>query len=250
MKSASIPQSQKAAGTTNAAWDDEPPTKPLPVSAAPPAAQAQAQAQAETWHQPWENQDPLELEDFAVSLTHPHAKVLGIGLTSAVAISVLFFVFVAYRNGWTLAQSSLPSSISYAFSSRPTERRLAAEVRGLEITLESVRTINRPNAPAVLVVEGSVFNNTSVKKTEVILRLRIFDKNGEILLEVEKPCGKFLQETEIMRLEPGQVKKTRASSCSISAASTAVYQFLFEEFPLDFDPQSDVEIKAVAAEIR
>ncbi|MCU0661914.1 MAG: zinc-ribbon domain-containing protein [Myxococcota bacterium] len=197
----------------------------------------------------WEDQDPLELNTFAVGLENPRNRLIGMIVSGALAATVLFFVFVAYRNGWTLSSGRLSKSIAYAVSGRPSDQ-LPAEVSGLEITVESARTIQRIGAPEVLVVEGSVFNNTGVNRSEVVLRLRIFDSSDNIASQVEAPCGSFLKESEIVKLPSGQAPKPSASACTVPADSTAVYQFLLEKFPTGVNLKDDVDVKPIAAAIR
>lgn len=198
----------------------------------------------------WESQDPLELDTFAVGIESPHTRLIGMIISATLLVCVLFFFFVSYRNGWSLPFNNMSKSVSYALSGRPSES-LPSAVHGLEITVESTRTVKRNQAPPVLVVEGSIFNNTALNHAEVMVRLRIFDKDDEIALEVLSPCGQFHKESEIALMTAGQMgDSSKTSSCSLAADSTTVYQFMLEKFPAGFNKNDDIEVKVVNAVIR
>jgi predicted Zn finger-like uncharacterized protein len=225
-----------------------------PAAAAGPATPAQGAPVSNIFGGSlWETEAPLDLGNFAVPNVRPsRSQLIGkiMGITSGLVF--LLFMFVIYRNGWTLSLSELPDQFAFAFSGEEYEA-LPPEVEGLEPTLEERRIIDRGRNGMLLSVVGTVFNNSPVKRREIILKGRLLDANGEVREEVRLPCDKVFEDTALKRSKPGMVASLYRQKggvpydCVIPGESSALYQLVFENVPDDYDETYTVKITPVFA---
>ena len=81
----------------------------------------------------------------------------------------LFFLFVAFRNDWSLNFDALPEQIAGAFSSSP-KSDIPEIAQGLTITVGEKKLLE--GNPPKLVVRGEVSNQTGEPRQAILLRGR------------------------------------------------------------------------------
>ncbi len=202
----------------------------------------------------WETEAPLELGSYAVADVQPSqsqkiGKIMGI----ASAFIFLLFLFVMYRNGWSLSLSELPAQFAFAFSGE-TYEALPPEVDGLETIMEEAKLIDRGSRGMLLSVIGTVYNNSPIKRKAVILRGRLLDADDEVRLEMKLTCDKVFEESALKRLRPGGAAKLYMSrvgqfhDCIISGESSALYHLVFENVPIDYsDDKYKIKVTPISA---
>ena len=85
-----------------------------------------------------------------------------------------------------------------------------------------------------------------------MLRSRLTDKAGDRRAEVRVPCGRILDDEEILATPKGGIAGHYLSggelyNCSIEGDAASSYQIVFEDIPSDYDSSFDVEVLAVSA---
>lgn len=237
-----------------------PAVQPTPPAAPLTAAAEQAPRSSSTSDiygasSAWEMEAPLELGGYAIADEAPAeggtVQTVGKVMTAIVALVVIFFVFVAWRNGWSIALSDLPSQMAYAFTGEGGEA-IADEARDIEVTVSSRRLVTANDNARYLVVTGTVFNGDTVGRSEVVLRGRLLDLVGEVRDEARGPCGKVIEDEAIKATAMGAIgghfrEGGTLHNCTIKPEGDNVFQLIFEDMPLDYSQDFTVEVKAVAA---
>jgi predicted Zn finger-like uncharacterized protein len=200
----------------------------------------------------WETEAPLDLGGYAVpdvqvSQSQKIGKIMG--LVSAFVF--LLFLFVMFRNGWTLSLSKLPDQFAFAFSGEAYEA-LPPEVEGIEATVDERRLVKRGSRGSLLSVIGTVYNNTPIRRKEIILRGRLIDAKGEVRQELRLPCNKVFEDTALKRIAAGKIpllyqKGGKPYDCTISGESSTLFQLLFANIPVDYDDRYVIEVTPVFA---
>ena len=198
----------------------------------------------------WETEAPLDLDSYAV----PSAQSQRIGkyVAGGVGIVVIFLFFVLARNGFNLSFAELPEQIGFAFSGDKYED-LPDAVHDLEVVVNERRLLNRSSADTLLVVTGTVFNNSPVQRKTVVLRGKLIDTNGDIKDEVRIPCDKVFEDSALKGTRTGQIltlyrKGGELENCTIRGESSTVFQMVFESVPADYDSSFTLDIQPVNAE--
>ncbi len=199
----------------------------------------------------WETEAPLDLGGFAVESPSSTGQLVGKLATAFVVLVASFFVYVAYRNGWSLSLPELDQQIAFAFSEEETER-LPDEVDGLEVTIDERRVLLRKRKPPLLIINGKVFNNTSLPLTNIVLRGRVFDEKGEMRAQIRIPCDRLFRDKKLKKARSGAIptfyrKKGALHNCTIKGESSTLYQIVFEDPPADYDETFRVEVKPISA---
>jgi predicted Zn finger-like uncharacterized protein len=197
----------------------------------------------------WETEAPLELGDYAA----PSEKSQRIGKIVAISIGVvvLLFVFVTYRNGWSLSLSELPQEFAFAFSGGEREN-LPDEVADLEATVSERRVVTTRTS-TYLVVTGTVFNNSQVKRSKIMLRGRLIDVTGDVRKTTEAPCEITLDDLLLKQISPGQVRshyreKGKPFNCILKGEASTSFQLIFASPPADYNKSFDIEVLPIFAE--
>ena len=198
----------------------------------------------------WETEAPLDLGSYTV----PSAQSQRIGKFVAIGVGVvvLFFFFVIARNGFNLSFAELPEQIAFAFSGGEYED-LPDAVRDLEVTVSERRMLNRSGADTLLVVTGTVFNNSPVERKAVVLRGKLIDADGDVQGEIRIPCDKVIEDSALKGTRMGQIptlyrKGGELEDCTIRGESSTIFQMVFESVPADYDSSFTVDIRPVNAE--
>lgn len=200
----------------------------------------------------WETEAPLDLGGYAVPDVQPsQSQKLGkiMGLSSAFVF--LLLTFVMYRNGWSLSLSELPDQFAFAFSGEAYEE-LPPEVDGLEAMVEERRIIDRGKRGRLLSVVGTAYNNTPLKRQDVILKGQLIDENGDVQQELRLPCDKFFEDNALKRAAQGKIAllyqdKGKPHSCTIPGESRALFQMVFENPPADYSDAYTIKVIPVSA---
>ena len=246
---------QQPAGTTNAPIPQDPPPEtdlaPSVTYQAPGFTDGNSTVPDIYANSAWETEAPLELESYAIQPLPSKRQLLGKLAFGIIVFSVLFFVFVAYRNNWSLSTSKLRSQIGIAFSGGRHEN-LPPEVKGLEVVVQDRRILPRNDQTPVLVVYGKVFNNSPVARTNVMLRGRLIDKKGKTRSQLRFPCNRVLTDAKIQRDKKGSItryykKNDSVLNCIIGGESNREFQLLVEDLPVDFNDSYEVLVEAISA---
>ncbi len=204
----------------------------------------------------WETEAPLDLGSyaapFAVSYAAPSEQSQKIGkiMASFTVAFMLLILFVVYRNGWTLSLSNSPEQFAFAFSGAAREV-LPDEVRDLEAVISNERILSS-GSKTYLIVKGTLFNNAPVKRTNIMLRARLYDTSDELRAEVKAPCNVIVEDPDIKRTPQGQIdqyysKHGNPVNCTVKQESSTLYQLIFETPPLDYNPGFKVEVTPIFA---
>lgn len=205
----------------------------------------------------WENAVPLELEDYAAK-TAPakpdNALLFGKLMTLIVGTLLLFFIFVGYRNGWSLAFSNLPEQIGAAFSAHLQDDR-PEPVRSLEPIVTDKEPLTTQDGSEFVVISGRVFNNADDARTKVVLRAAFRDTKGELLSRFEAPCGQTVDKKNLASIPASQWRNLyepdgKPVHCDIGPKSSAGFELpLLKPLSGCEHGSCEVEITAVFAEI-
>jgi predicted Zn finger-like uncharacterized protein len=248
---------------TPAASPEPPPATPVaaaPVPAAPsataPGPRASAPSVGEIYNtsSAWEMEAPLELDGYAMSADAPSSgQYVGKLMTAIFILVVGFFVFVAYRNGWSLSIPDFGEQVAFAFSGEVLEE-LPDEVSDISATLVERKVVIADDKTTYLAVKGEVFNNATTPRAQIILRGRLVDGAGDIRGEVRAPCGKVIDEETIKITAKGAMAGHfrpggQLYNCTLKSDGSTVFQLVFEDLPADYDPTFEVEIQAVSATV-
>jgi predicted Zn finger-like uncharacterized protein len=237
-----------------------PPPAPAEPPQQPPAADPQrpsAPSGAEDIYgtpSAWETEAPLELGGYAIADESPPAgsgQLVGKVMTAIIILVILLFVFVAWRNGWSISLSDLPGQFAFAFSGDSSDA-VSIEARDLEVTISERNLVIADDKTAYLVVNGTIFNAASTGRSEAVLLGRLLDPTGEVRDESRGPCGKIIDDPAIKATAKGAMgghfrQGGSLFDCTIKPEGSTVFQLIFEEVPLDYDSKFSVEVKAVSA---
>jgi predicted Zn finger-like uncharacterized protein len=204
----------------------------------------------------WEMEAPLELGGFAIpdeTVSATGAQTTGKVVVVGLVLIAVFFLFVAFRNGWSLSSNELPDQISFAFSGAEYEA-IPTAARDIELAVAERHLVQADSGAHYLVVSGTVFNSAIFSRREVVIRGRLLDSTGEIRGETRAPCGKVLEEETIRATAPeaieGHYRQDGAfHNCRIKADDTGVFQLVFTDVPADYGGTFTVEVKAVTAAV-
>ncbi len=199
----------------------------------------------------WEQQQPLDLGAFQVTQAVPQNQQTGKIVGGIAALVILFFVFVAFRNGWDLSLPNLADQVAFAFSSGSYEA-LPEETESIETTISNRRLLAGADNRGFLIVEGEVFNNAAASRSHVVLRGRLFDKHNDVRGETKAPCGRSLDDAQVKTLQKGSLNGHyrpggELYNCALKANGAGAYQLIFDDLPLDYDSSFTVEVQAVLA---
>ncbi|MBN2714833.1 MAG: zinc-ribbon domain-containing protein [Deltaproteobacteria bacterium] len=201
----------------------------------------------------WEIEAPMELGSYAVT-SHappPHGhQVAGKIIFGVIVLLIVFLLFVAFRNGWSLSLSGLPEQIAFAFSSEALED-IPDEAKNIEATVVSKKVVTSPRG-GYLIVSGEVINNNPGSRSNVIVRGRLHDQKGDVRGEARMPCGHAVDEKVIRRTPPGSMNQHfmengRPHNCQIGPNDNRIFQVVFDNLPADYDAGFDVHIMVVSA---
>jgi len=225
-----------------------------PVPAPEPPASARAPVPDAARHS-WEEESPLELSSYALPQEPQSrgAQVFGKLVFVAIVVGIVFFVYVGYRNGWSLSLSELGNQISFAFSGKQYEE-ITDEARDLVVTASARKLVPAEGGAQYLIVSGEVTNRSFTGLSHIVLSGRIKNPMGETLSELRAPCGKVLDEDTIARTKKGAMsghylEHNGLYNCVISYKGSAPFQVVFEDVPADYEPSFEVDVKAVSAQV-
>jgi len=232
----------------------EQPPSPPPAPEREPAPRASSASEIYGTTSAWEMEAPLELSGYAITEEQPSSgtgQTVGKFMFAIVVLVVLFFVFVAWRNGWSISLGDLPNQIGIAFSGGETDA-IPSEARDIEVLVTERRLVIADDKASYLVVTGTVFNNATIGRNQVVLRGRLNDLVGEQRDEARGPCGKIVEDEAIKATAKGAIgghfrSGGTFSDCVIKPAGDNVFQLIFENVPLDYSPDFTVEVIAVSA---
>jgi len=254
---AAPPAASAAPPAASAAPPAAPAAPPVPAAAPQPALQPRPSSSVSDIYgstSAWEMEAPLELSGYVIQDDQGSTgsgQAVGKFMTAVVVLVVLFFVFVAWRNGWSISFSDLPAQIGFAFSGESSDA-ISAEARDIEVTVADRRLVIADDKASYLVVSGTVFNAAAVGRSQVVLRGRLSDPSGELRDEARGPCGKVVDDEAIKATARGAIGGHFRSDgalvdCVIKSESDNVFQLIFENVPLDYSPDFTVEAVAVSA---
>lgn len=228
----------------------QPEAAPAPQSRPLPSPRPAGTSQDLYGGNTWETEVPLDLGHY----TTPSAKSQRVGkIVAGVLVAILlFFGFVAVRNGWRISLSSLPDQIAFAFSGGDYEE-LPATVDDLEVAVNERRLLHRSGSGSLVIVAGTVFNNSPVQRKSILLRGKLMDANGDVKGEVRVPCNKIFDDSDLKNTRPGQIaalyqKGGAVSDCTLRGESSTSFQMVFENVKADYDPSYTLDVKPVFAE--
>ncbi|MBN2529283.1 MAG: zinc-ribbon domain-containing protein [Deltaproteobacteria bacterium] len=202
----------------------------------------------------WEVEAPMELDSFAVQqhgvpVHHGH-QMAGKVAFGVIVFLIFFFLFVAFRNGWSLSLSDLPEQIGFAFSGETMES-IPDEAENIEAVVVSKKVLTS-KLGTWLSVAGEVINNNPGSRSNIIMSGRLYDSKGELRSETRMPCGRSLDEKTIRKTAIGSIQQQFLANgtlynCKIGPNDGRVFQLIFEDVPDDYDAGFEVKVKAVAA---
>ncbi len=235
------------------------PVAPAPVTPvpAPPPDDTSPSTISEIYgtQSAWEVEAPMDLGSYAVD-PPPPAKSQWVGkfMTVVIILIAAFFIFVAYRNGWSLSFGTMGEQIDFAFSGKPPMEVRPREVEELEIVVDSNEILERKGKPNLLLVHGNVFNNGGLPRTHVVLRGRIIDSAGAERGQARLPCGVMVPEKKLRKANEGRISKlfqdgNALYNCVVGSESTTAFQMVFEDVPVGYDQTFKLEVEAVHARV-
>jgi hypothetical protein len=257
---------EPAAAPPPAAAAPQPAPEPAPAAPEPPAPAAPPQPTASEASRPsgasdiygssssWEMEAPLELGGYAIADEAPpsgQGQLVGKVMTAIIVFVILFLVFVAWRNGWSISFTDLPGQISFAFSGESSDE-IPDEARDIEATVGERHIVVADDKTTYLVVDGTVFNAASIGRDQVVLRGRLIDLAGEQRAEIRVPCGKVVEDPAIKLTAKGGItghfrQGGTLYNCKIKPDGSTVFQLIFEDPPLDYNADFTIEVTAVSA---
>ncbi|MBW2277046.1 MAG: zinc-ribbon domain-containing protein [Deltaproteobacteria bacterium] len=232
-----------------------PPAAPSPPTpTAEPAPRSSSASDIYGTTSAWEMEAPLELSGYAIAeeqTTTESGQAVGKFMTVIVVLVVIFLVFVAWRNDWSISLGDLPAQIGFAFSGDESDA-ISSEAREIDVMIADRRLMIADDKTSYLVVTGTVYNGASVGRNAVVLRGRLTDLTGELRDEVRGPCGKMVEDEAIKATAKGAIgghfrSGGTFSDCVIKTDGDNVFQLIFENVPLDYSPDFNVEVIAVSA---
>ncbi len=243
------PKEEKASIPTSVA------ERSAPVPPPPPQASAQAVPVAAVHFDEndtsWSSADPLDLGDYSMGEESAQSKIVGKVVTTALVLIVLFMLFVAYRNGWSLSAPVLGSQIAFAFSGKEYEA-LPDEVKDLEATVEGRDTVTAGDGRTLLLVSGHVHNNGPTSRTHIMLRGRLLGAEGEVRAEAKAPCGFTIENTDLRAAAKGTISSLyrtggKPVNCSVKGDASGAYQLVFDDPPKDHASLQTLEVAPISA---
>lgn len=200
----------------------------------------------------WEVEAPLELGEYSVAAQEPPKdnQMVGKIVFGIFVFLVSVFVFVAFRNNWKLSLSQLPDQVAFAFSGEATESFPDA-VENMEAMVVTRKVIAGKKA-TFLSVSGDITNNNPGSRSNVIVRARLYDGNGDMRGEAKMPCrrsveDKLLKTTAKGALAAHFLTNGKVHDCSISPNGSALFQVVFDDVPDDYDASFQIKVQIVSA---
>lgn len=227
----------------------QPPEQPAPPRPSAPSAVEDIYGGTAS---AWEMEAPLELGGYAIEEETPSGgQSAGKFFTVLIILVVLFFTFVAYRNGWSISIPDLGDQIAFAFSGQELES-LPEEVENIDTTIADRKMLMGKEDAAFLVVSGEVVNGNPMPRTNIMIRGQLIDGAGDVRSEVRAPCGKVIDDPVLEATKKGDVAGHYRQSgslynCILSANGSTVFQLVFEDLPADYDSSFAVKARAIGA---
>ena len=200
----------------------------------------------------WEIEAPLELGTYTISEAPPPKGQTAGKIVFFIGIMLIgFFIFVAYRNSWSLSLFELPEQVAFALSDEPTEQ-LPSSVKNIDTTMLDKKIVLSDKDIPYLVVSGEVVNNNPGTRQHIIIRGKLYDGEGKMRMEARMPCGRIVEE-KTLKLTPQDAVTGHFATdgtlfnCSISPNDSTVFQVIFEKLPPDYNALFTVKLQAVAA---
>lgn len=182
----------------------------------------------------------------------PRSHFLGKFMFGFSLTIVVFFLFMFYLSGWTFSFDRLDERVA-AFFSGELRPKMAMELEGLEVTLTESHLVFSELEASKLVATGLVFNNTPFRKSHIVLRGTLYDKNGNLLKQLDFPCGaKFESELfgQIQAAGMGafDLDKNSLPNCVIGPDGVKKYHLILR-LPSDYSNGSRLDVQPVSAKI-
>lgn len=201
----------------------------------------------------WEIEAPMELGNFTVAPTedeHHGNQALGKIVFGVFVAVVGFLVFVAFRNSWDLSLSELPEQVAFAVSGEAIDE-VPESAENIEVTVISKKVISSAHG-TYLSVAGEVINNNPGRRSQVIIRGKLYDSKGKIRGEARMPCGRAVDDKAIKKTVIGGIQnhfndEGTIHNCQIGPNDSKLFQVVFEDVPDDYDAGFEVKVKAIAA---
>lgn len=194
----------------------------------------------------------MELGSYAMAEEPVHHGNQAVGkIVFGVFIAVVgFFIFVAFRNGWSLSLSELPEQVAFAFSGEAIDE-IPEAAENIEVTVVSKKVITSSHG-TYLSVSGEVINTNPGRRSQVIIRGRLYDTAGKMRGEARMPCGRAVDDKAIKKTALGGIQQHFSDdgvlhNCVLGPNDSKLFQVVFEDLPEDYTAEFDVKVKAVAA---
>ncbi len=241
--------------------DPEPTENVAPKSAEPPPEITKSSGSFEIYdsqRSAWESAVPFELAGHMMSSDPEETdttRLAGKVMSLITALLIIFFIFVFYRNGWSLGFSNLPEQIGVAFSSRAHESFPEA-TKSIELQILDKKNLKAKDGSELILVSGTVFNNATTKRSNIILRGGFRDKSGELRSFFEAPCGQTITPKSLVSVSPSNwkvfyEKNGKTISCHMAPESTIHFELPLAKPGSGCEHEScDIEVVAIFAEVR
>jgi len=226
----------------------------IPVSSAYYAGRrAPAPAPA---HEAWEEEVPLELSGYSIPTETKSRGAQAFGKFVFVILIILggLFVFVLYRNDWSLSGEDLDAQISGAFSGEKREK-ISEEAHNLDVVVSARNLVDASGGAKYLVVTGDVFNRGFTGLSRIVLRARLSVGAQETVAEVRAPCGKTI-DLETVKMTPKgamaghfRTREGALYNCVISAGGSTPFQLVIDDVPPEYGSTATLEVTAVSAQL-
>lgn len=216
------------------------------------SAAAAAKADVVNGASQWTGGNTLDLGAFEAKSHMPIRKFVLLNAIAALALIVLFFLFVAGRNDWVLSFPNLSDQITMAFwgkSAKPPPEEARELV--VEVTKGS-KIVAHDNNP-LLVVTGQVQNPSEETRANVVLNGRLIGPDGQLRAETSAPCGRVFANAKLKKVKPGEFQKLYSTkganyNCRVKGNSKRKYMLIFDNLPRDYSEKFKVEVRVAAAD--
>jgi len=205
----------------------------------------------------WNQNNTLNLSAFATQNKQSFAWFTTLMIFFGIAVTVAFFVFVSWRNDWTISFPLLGAQISNAFFGEDEPVLVTPEaLASLTATLdEGYKITSRKDKRHIVVITGTVKNTDTRARRKVMLEARIVDYKGKTKRKKIAPCGWMVKDKRLKKLELGDADKiykrnNRMFNCVIGPDGTKKFKIFFDDLPDNYNDSFSILVKPISAELK
>lgn len=169
-------------------------------------------------------------------------RVFGLFLTLALVGVMGFFLFVLYKNNWSLDVADFGGMVDRAFGSEKTKQYVRDELRGLEVDRPIVGEAKLVTGDRVLTVEGVVRNTDTRTRRFIYVRAIVEDNHGRKVTSVEAPAGNVFSKEQLAKVTKAKLSAQLnpagrdGRNAKLESGQSIAYMVVVTSVPHDYSP--------------